>query len=51
MTSAMVKATKAPIALKLMKTHNMRLLKKVDFAISEMSHDFRFYVRPYYKRC
>jgi hypothetical protein len=43
MTSAMVKATKAPIADKLMKNHNKRRLKKVDFAISEMNHDFDFY--------
>jgi hypothetical protein len=42
MTSAMVKATKAPIALKLMKNHNMRRLKKVGFAITKMNNDFDF---------
>ena len=40
-TSAIVKATKAPMAAKLMKNHNMRRLKKVGFAISLFVRDLR----------
>jgi hypothetical protein len=41
MTSAMVKATRAPIAVKLMKNHIMRRFMKVGFAISLFIYDLK----------